>query len=450
MGKFRTTTVAAALSLSVLVSGGTAFGQSDVYVKIESDMQAVRELELKHPLQIETQTRAQLREDMLAEIQNSSNTDTQAENVRVLVILGFVEPGADVAAIQSNLLGDQVLGYYDPQTGQMVVVSDAGEPTANDQVTFAHETVHALQDQNFDLMAYQQSDQIITDDFNLTRGAVIEGDATVAQVLWMQDNPEIMDAAISEQEGMDSSALDEAPLFMKDMLYFPYDQGATFIVQIYRDGGWDAVNALYTTNPPTTTEQILHPEKYYDGEGAVPVRINDPTSALGTDWRVLDFNQTGEYVMDIHLRNGGATNRTAARATEGWGGDWYYIVGNENETAMVWSSAWDSEDDAVEYMDALVQTEMERLDGKQVDTGFADADASVRFETADGQVGEIHRTGDVVTYFLGDSQETVATLVESQANADYPDTSATPEASPEAPPVATPPAPRAVFWLREQ
>src|SRR5690606_29093849 len=107
---------------------------------------------------------------------------------------GFIEPGTNIADLQSEILGEQVAGYYDPETSAMVVVSsnENEELSANDELTFAHEVVHALQDQHFDLMAIQGDLDLLTDDEYLAINAMIEGDATVAQVLYMIDNPGLL------------------------------------------------------------------------------------------------------------------------------------------------------------------------------------------------------------------------------------------------------------------
>ena len=44
-------------------------------------------------------------------------------------------------------------------------------------------------------------------------------------------------------------------------MIFPYLRGMVFCAKLTNDGGWKAIDEAYR-NPPLSTEQILHPEKY--------------------------------------------------------------------------------------------------------------------------------------------------------------------------------------------
>lgn len=413
MTSIRKSLTGVALSIALLAGGGSAFASLTAeYDRITSEMTVIRQLELIEPLDIEMQTREELQEWLLESVQDHPAED-QADAERVLTFLGLIEPGTDILAMETDLLGEQVAGYYDPETRSMVVVA-AGETdqlSANDEITFAHEAVHALQDQHFDLMGVRGDLDAISDDEYLATTAMIEGDATVAQVLYIIEYPELFRALEDELEEYESPVLDAAPLYYSETLLFPYDQGAVFVMEIYGEGGWDAVDTMYT-NPPVTTEQILHPEKYLEGEGAIEVPSPDPQGLLGDDWAVLDDNVFGEFMIDVFLRNGGARERDARTASEGWGGDGYVIVGNDSETAMVWNTAWDTEDDATEFFRILVATEKERLGGavEQVD-----GKTRVRI-TADGYVGEIHIDGDTVAYTLAENEATLDSLVTTPGN----------------------------------
>ena len=44
-------------------------------------------------------------------------------------------------------------------------------------------------------------------------------------------------------------------------MIFPYFKGMVFCAKIANQGGWAAIDDVYR-NPPLSTEQILHPEKY--------------------------------------------------------------------------------------------------------------------------------------------------------------------------------------------
>jgi hypothetical protein len=409
--KTRNTWIGAALSLSLLAgSGGVFAAQQDVYDEIAANTAVIRELELLEPLNIEVQDRDQLRDWLITDIAESYPEVDQEADLRVLVIFGFIEPGTDLGDLQVEILGEQIAGYYDPETDQMVVVSTGGgeELSASDEITFAHETIHALQDQHFDLLAVQGDIDALSDDQSLAIDALIEGDATTGQIEYLLDNPSLIRDLQDELSGLDSSSLDDAPQIYAETLLFPYEEGADFVSELHDEGGWDAVNAAFD-NPPQSTEQVLHPDKYLAGEGPLPVTINDPLPALGDDWHVFDLNVMGEFITNVFLDSHDVDRGDAQQAAEGWGGDQYLVVGTEDETALVWKSAWDTEDDAQEFFAVLGRHELRRFETRPENS----EQGVIQFE-GDGFIGEIRLDGSDVLYVLAPGQATLDTLMQSQ------------------------------------
>lgn len=423
------------LSLALLATGGSAFAAQDAeYDRIAEEMAEIRGLEVLEPLDISVQSRGELREWLLGSIENEYPEDIQERDERVLVIFGLIEPGTDVGQLQVDLLGEQVAGYYDPETAEMVVVSEgtSDEISATNEITFAHETVHALQDQHFDLMSVQGDIDALSDDEYLAVNAIIEGDATVSEIEYLIENPGLILGLQAELSDFDTSLLDDAPEFYSATLLFPYTQGSEFVTEIYEEGGWDAVNALYE-NVPLSTEQILHPEKYLEGEAPIDVTVNDPIPALGDEWAILDVNTFGEFIMDVFLNNGNGdiSGREASEATEGWGGDEYVVVGSDDGDALYWHSEWDTEEDAREFFATLSMHEIERFGGDgEPSTGSNDG---VTQFSGNDMVGEIRLDGTVVTYALAPDETILGTLIESQ------ETDGTPAANPVASPVVATP-----------
>ena len=404
--------VGLALSLTLLAGSGGAFAaQQTEYDRISNEMASLRNLELIEPLDISTQSRDELREWLLESIDDEYAGDVQERDQRVMELFGFIEPGTDIVQLQLDLLGEQIAGFYDPETGEMVVVSsNSGDKlSASDEVTFAHEVVHALQDQHFDLMAIQADDSVAADDQYLAVSALIEGDATVGQVQYMIEHPMLLVSLQAELADLDSSELDSAPPFISGTLLFPYDYGATFVSALYEEGGWDLVDKAFT-NLPQSTEQILHPEKYLAGEAPIDVAINDPLPVLGDDWSIFDVNTLGEYIIQLFLDTGEIRPSDAQQAAEGWGGDTYVVAGTEDETVLVWSTEWDSEEDAEEFFRILSTHETKRFNA---DKSGDDTETLSRFSYADG-AGEIRLDGTSVTYVLGTSQDMVDALFENQ------------------------------------
>lgn len=400
---------AIALSLGLLLGAGAAAAtQQDAYDRISGDMVRIRGLELVEPLDIAQQDRGELREYLLQSIEEEYPEEDQQRDLRIMVLFGLAEDGIDLGDLQTDLLGEQVAGYYDPETDEMVVVTSntSGDLSASDEVTFAHEVVHALQDQAFDLMSIQGED--LTDDQGLAITALIEGDATVGQIQYMVENPGLLLELQAELEDLDTAVLDSAPRFLSETLYFPYEGGADFVTVLYDVGGWDLVNEAYS-NLPQSTEQILHPEKYLDGEAPIEVVAIDPSPIVGDEWEVLDVNTFGELIIGIFLDSGHVRPSTALEAAEGWGGDEYVVVATDEDIALVWTIEWDSEAEAEEFFTVLSAHERNRFD---VGGGPAEGER-YRF-TADDMAGEIVLDGTTVTYVLSSDESLVTPLLENQ------------------------------------
>jgi hypothetical protein len=191
---------------------------------------------------------------------------------RVLAALGAIPQGTDLRELRAETLGQQVAGFYDPETGELVVRAPGGELTPLDKVTLSHELEHALADQRLDLPV---PDDVRTgsEDADLAALALVEGDATLtmqrfSQALPFDEQLGLLDPeAVAEAE----SGLAELSSYLEQELLFPYEQGVRFVCGLYAEGGWDAVNAAYS-NPPQSTAQVLFPERYVEGEQPVDPR----------------------------------------------------------------------------------------------------------------------------------------------------------------------------------
>jgi hypothetical protein len=193
-----------------------------------------------------------------------------------LVALGLIKPTDNLVQIQLDLLSDQVIGVYDSDAKSLVVLADQGAFGPAERMTYAHEFNHALQDQNFNLnkIAPKHPD---SNDRSLAVHAVIEGDAIMLQTLWATVNL-TQDELIQLARGSGGSgdSLARVPLIVRTELLFPYVEGFTFVRQAYRQAGnsYAAVDNLFR-NPPESTAQLLHPDKYVAQVHPVAVQLPD-------------------------------------------------------------------------------------------------------------------------------------------------------------------------------
>jgi hypothetical protein len=395
-----------------LVGPALAQSESEQIVEIEGKVVEIRGLEVKTPITVTYKTREELREGVIADFTDDYPEVDAARDQRTMVAFGIIEPGTDIRELYSELYGGQVAGYYDPETGELVVVldgdGDEGELTASEEFTLAHEITHALQDQHFDIDAGVFDTEDATDDVSLAATALIEGDATLLQGLYLQDDPRFARDLFAEYDEMEEDdALEGYPPVVVALLLFPYNQGFEFAEALYDEGGYDLINQAFT-EPPTTTEQILHPDKYLEGEVGEEVTVIDPGETLGGEWATTDLNAFGEYIISSLLVSENVDSGDAEDAAEGWNGDAYTVAGSSEDSAVVWASSWDSDDDAEEFAETLVQRESDRL----VEDA-EDADGTWTIASSD-QVVLVHLEGDEVVYTQAPDEAGARTLLEAQ------------------------------------
>jgi hypothetical protein len=308
--------------------------------------------------------------------------------------LWLLPSDTNLGEVVLNLLGSQVAGFYDTETQIMnVIPTISDEPgallTLTEQIIFVHEFTHALQDQHFDLNALLNAPETADQpDRSLAALSLIEGDATATMNLYMSQvtalNP---NAALSLlAEGLLAGNLflpPDIPTILGRELAFPYEQGLIFVLALWDDGGWERVDKAYT-ELPTTTEQIIHPEKYLSGEGALPVEIEDISAALGDGWAPFWTITLGEFYLSEHLRVGLPAAR-AAEAAAGWGGDMLRLYQHESG-ALAWHLAlmWDTPADAAQFEAAYLELAESRYGRERVENCWRDDSSSLCLNAADG------------------------------------------------------------------
>ncbi|MBI3723074.1 hypothetical protein HY251_03840 [bacterium] len=276
------------------------------------------------------------------------------------------------------MLAGQALAYYDPNLGTFFVVK-VGLPDMLVGPAMLHELGHALQDQRFDLKKYYGDVEKGDEDAKNARKFVVEGEATylmLAYALKQQGMDEGMLGTIIDQYGNmsreqmsglekqqagalgeDGKAIADAakqrdalPLYLYRSLIDPYFKGAILISKVKEKGGWKAVDELFT-NPPTSTHQVLHPDKFVDRrEEPVVLSLPDLGSVLGDGWKRSIEDCLGELGAASALAEAGAKDREVNRATRGWRGDRFQAYEkDEKSTVTVWLSTWDREKDATEF-----------------------------------------------------------------------------------------------------
>lgn len=288
-----------------------------------------------------------IRDDLAEEISEEDNVVETA----LLQLLGLIEPGTDLLALYQEVLGEQVAGFYDGETGELVVAGDAGSLSPLSRSIVVHELVHALQDQHFD--AWDRWQAMLDEeryDEAAAYQAVIEGDATYAQTLYIQNlGPADLLAIAGEIGGTDQDALDDAPFFLQEGLVFPYDEGFRLVQRLVGEGGLAAVNAAMI-DPPVSTEQVYHPSRFVDEEPPVDVVLD---LAPPPGYSVYEVSTWGELGF-VQLFGESSGRGDVAQVADGWGGDAYRIFNAGDEVVMVLLLAGDTATDAAEVAEAFL------------------------------------------------------------------------------------------------
>ncbi|MCC7370022.1 MAG: hypothetical protein IT306_16475 [Chloroflexi bacterium] len=271
----------------------------------------------------------------------------------LLEVLGATPRGYDLRQLQLRLLDEQTVALYDYQDRVIYMVADAADDLdANERLILAHELTHALQDQYFGLRGILPL-KPENSDADMAARALVEGDAMLTMRIWGRQYLRPSDKrSLGDEPVPADPVLDTAPLLARGELLFPYDAGWVFAQLLYQDGGYDAVNQALM-NPPRSTEQILHPEKYVAGEQPVRVTIEPLERSLNGDWQTLRTDTFGELVLRLLLEPhlGWADSEAAAA---GWGGDVYTILEDGSGRRVVGMvTVWDTEADAAEMYNAF-------------------------------------------------------------------------------------------------
>jgi hypothetical protein len=318
---------------------------SRTYPEINAQVQAIRGLDEKTPIEPDIVSPAELATVIRASFDHDYPPDQVAADQALYRALGLIGPDVKLADVFVDLLESQVAGLYDPVAKKLYVVSKAGGVGPVEQVFYSHEYDHALQDQHFGLQRLQEGLRGQSDTL-LAHQALVEGDAYVLMTYWLQQNLDASEiqqviAASGDPEAL--AALQRIPPIVQAQILFAATQGTQFVLGQQIAGGWPVIDKDFA-EPPATSEQVLHPEKYDAREPAVAVPL--PTglaTKMGAGWSVATEDTFGEHQIGIWLA-------AAPDAAAGWGGDRLTLLqGPRNAWALAWRTAWDTAADAADF-----------------------------------------------------------------------------------------------------
>jgi len=345
------------------------FRQVDQILKFGSDDTGL-------PIKHEVKRKLVDRDEVVSYLQKNMKEDKDAQRLQrselVLKKFGLLPRDFDLKTFLIALLREQVAGYYDPKSKTVNLLDWLD--VEQQRPVLAHELTHALQDQSFDLEKWMKVDDVDLNDIkDLTpadiekdevsdaRQALTEGQAMAVLIDYtlapmgksLLDSPQIVAAL---KQGMlvgtaDAPEFQNAPIFIKESLTFPYTYGLDFVTELWRSGGKEKAFAQALANPPKNTRQVMEPKTYLSGEVIPPVPLLDFKHDL-KDYDRFDIGAMGEFDVAL-LVDQYAGAEVAAKIYPAWRGGYYYAARPKGDSAaalaVVYVSCWASADKAADF-----------------------------------------------------------------------------------------------------
>lgn len=335
--------------------------------RIRAEVARMRGLQYQADVKVGVKSPAEIRTMVLGDFEKEAPAEDMAKQEKVYKQLGLIPPEYDLRARMIDFLSEQIGGYYDPEKKELFLVDQTqggaaqvpGAQEAMDEMVMAHELHHALQDQNYDLSRWME---LLSSHDDRIQGykSLVEGEAQLVGMTYLfkkMGRGDVDIAAFNRMQDMamrfspEAQKMRDVPPYLLENMMFPYTQGAEFVQAMQRKLGWERIGQAFN-DPPMSTEQVLHPEKFLGAERDEPTELMLPgfEAVLGKDAEELHENTLGEFNVTLLLRARGASKAVAAKAAAGWDGDRFKgYQTKDGRTVIVWLSTWDSEQEAQEF-----------------------------------------------------------------------------------------------------
>jgi hypothetical protein len=336
--------------------------------EIESEVEAVRGLRFERRVNVEAVTPQEIDRRLAHYFDVYYPRRSYARRTLAWRTIGAIPAGIGILEALGRYQQGQVLGFYNSQNEELVYTGD-DELSRIEQFILAHELTHAIDDQHFDLDRLDEVSITCDDERFLAALGVVEGSANHFATEVIVRFPI---AEIGELPGVGAEGV---PPMITQLQAYPYTFGQAFVDHLADEGGVAAVNAALRRFP-TTTEEILHPDRFGKDEPTA-VDVPDFAPTFGEGWRDLDVMIVGELWLRV-LLDLGTTTPEASAAAAGWDGGIYRAWTNGEDVALVLATTWDSAIEAAQFRGTLAGWLGNRRDrtvvlgqGSDVIAGFA-------------------------------------------------------------------------------
>lgn len=324
----------------------TAAEAKELFRSVDDILQFASEhtgLPILHSVKKKLANREEVAKYVEARMKEQGNGERFDRSALSLKKLGLLPRDFNLRQYMLGLYKEQVEGWYDAHS-KTVYLLDWVEPEIQKPV-MAHELVHALQDQSFDLEKWlnvakdskDDTTQMLLDEQRTARQAVVEGQAMIV-LFDYQLTPvgQSVESAPDLVESMKSSMLDEgstpmyakAPIYLREAMLFPYTYGVEFARDVLVKRGKQAAFAGVFEHPPFDTREIMEPATYLTAEPQPQLKVVPLEKILGPNWRRDDFSGLGEIDLRVILRQWGGSE-IAAKLAPAWRGGYYMALINK-------------------------------------------------------------------------------------------------------------------------
>jgi hypothetical protein len=389
---------------------GTAAAQSGPQAKklcgeantIAHELTVISGMPLHHAVPCDFITKDKINEFLKKRVKDVAKPEEIRAEELTLKKFGLAPQDFDLAKNTVDLLTEQAAAFYDYDKKKLFITETT--PSDNQEPVLAHELSHALADQSFNLSRFIRQGRK-SDDGSTARLAVMEGQATWLMSEFMarqngqslKDSPELvaMMSNVSENGGGQYPVYDNSPLYFRLTLVFPYTKGMLFQNAVFQRDGKEGFAQVFR-HPPVSTQQILHPEKYFESVKPTDPTLPDPH--LPHAYKGLVGGSLGELEHSIILEQYTSKERAAEIAPH-WRGSNFELRENKQakRVVLLYAVEWESEEWAQKYLTAYRDVLSKKW--KNLSITSEDAD-SVTGKGDDGRF-ELRRKGTIVTSVEG-------------------------------------------------
>ncbi len=297
-------------------------------------------LPILHPVKKQLATREDVARYVEKRLKEQGDGERFDRSSRSLKKLGLLPRDFNLRQYMLGLYKEQVEGWYDAHTKTVFLLDWV--PADVQKPVMAHELVHALQDQSYDLETWlnvredltDPTGQMVIDEQRTARQALIEGQAMVVLFDYqltpvgqtVESAPDLVDSMRAGITDEDSTPLyANAPIYLREAFLFPYTFGMDFVRAILTKRGKQAAFAGTFEHPPLDTRQVMQPSAYLAGEPQTQIKVVALEKVLGPAWSRQDFSGIGEIDLRVILRQW-AGKEAAAKLAPAWRGGYYMAL----------------------------------------------------------------------------------------------------------------------------